>query len=86
MYFLSNLMVLLLIVSVHFIMAPVPLMLLAPLLEISLESKQDIATGKIVELLQLFQILNVRMEAPLTILKLLVLLELITDSLMQQNH
>jgi hypothetical protein len=52
MYFLSNLMVLLLIVSVHFIMAPVPLMVLAPLLEISLESKQDIATGKIVELLQ----------------------------------
>jgi hypothetical protein len=33
-------------------MAPVPLMLLAPLLEINLESKQDIATGKIVELLQ----------------------------------
>jgi hypothetical protein len=81
MYFHSNLMLLLLIVSVLYIMELVQQMLLVLQLEISLESRQDIVTGKTVELLQSLQIKNVRTRILLTIFKLLVLLELIMNSL-----
>jgi hypothetical protein len=80
MYFHSNLMLLLLIVSVHCTMELVQQMLLVLQLEISLESRQDIVTGKTVELLQFLQIKYVRTKILLTIFKLLVLLELIMNS------
>jgi hypothetical protein len=80
MYSHSNLMVLLLIVSVLCTMELVQLMLLVLQLEISLESRQDIVTGKTVEQLQSLQIKYVRTRLLLTIFKLLVLLELIMNS------
>jgi hypothetical protein len=81
MYFHSNLMLLLLIVSVLYTMELVQQMQLVLQLEISLESRQDIVTGKTVELLQFLQIKYVRTRILLTIFKLLELLELIMNSL-----